>query len=94
LVPATLDANALGNRAIALQASNQHREGLLATLLEQNMGAFVPAEEDSFLANTRRMLEAKSAGLEVSVPTVAAVPSSDEDLMAQLQKSLAMAAGK
>jgi DNA end-binding protein Ku len=67
---------------------------MIDTLLSQNMGAFVPAEEDTFLANTRRMLEAKSAGVEVTVPTVAPVPSTDEDLMAQLEKSLAAVAGK
>jgi len=50
---------------------------MIDTLLSQNMGPFVPAEEDTFLANTRRMLEAKSAGVEVTVPMVAAVPSTD-----------------
>jgi len=67
---------------------------MIDTLLNQNLGAFVPAEEDTFLANTRRMLEAKSAGKDVVVPTVAAAVEPEADLMAMLEKSLAAVAGK
>src|SRR5271166_1094144 len=64
---------------------------LAATLIERYEAKFTPATEDRFLKNVRRMLEAKSAGIAVPTPEVAAVPSTTVDLMAALKASLAAA---
>jgi DNA end-binding protein Ku len=64
---------------------------LAATLIERYEAKFTPATEDRFLKNVRRMLEAKSAGVAVPTPEVAAVPSTTVDLMAALKASLAAA---
>ncbi len=64
---------------------------LAATLIERYEAKFTPATEDRFLKNVRRMLEAKSAGVAVATPEVAAVPSTTVDLMAALKASLAVA---
>lgn len=64
---------------------------LAATLIERYEAKFTPAKEDRFLANVRRMLEAKSAGVAVPTPEVTAAPSTTVDLMAALKASLAAA---
>jgi DNA end-binding protein Ku len=64
---------------------------LAATLIERYETKFTPAKEDRFLSNVRRMLEAKSAGVAVPTPELAAVPSTTVDLMAALKASLAAA---
>ncbi len=64
---------------------------LAATLIERYEAKFTPATEDRYLKNVRRMLEAKSAGVTVPTPELAAVPSTTVDLMAALKASLAVA---
>jgi DNA end-binding protein Ku len=61
---------------------------MIDTLLVNYQEEFTPANEDLFLANTRRMLEAKAAGVEVVTPTVAAAPDATVDLMAAMQAML------
>ena len=77
-----------------IAAMEAKMETMIDALLAGNTGAFVPAEEDAFLANTRRMLEAKSAGKDVVAPVIAAAVAPEADLMAMLEKSLAAVAGK
>jgi DNA end-binding protein Ku len=74
----------------AVNVSGEEVE-LAATLIERYEAKFTPAKEDRFLSNVRRMLEAKSAGVAVPTPEVAAVPSTTVDLMAALKASLAAA---
>jgi DNA end-binding protein Ku len=64
---------------------------LAATLIERFTESFTPAKEDAFLANVRRMIEAKSEGVVVTMPTPVADPAVTTDLMAALQASLAVA---
>ena len=67
---------------------------LASTLIERFETKFTPAKEDTYLANVRRMIEAKSEGVAVTVPTTAADPTVTVDLMAALQASLAAAPAK
>lgn len=60
-----------------------------AALIERYSAKFTPAKEDGYLANVRRMLEAKVAGTDVTTPTVTAGPKATVDLMAALTASLA-----
>lgn len=76
-----------------VQVSDQEMQ-LASTLVERLSAKFTPAKEDTFLANVRRMIEAKAEGVEVAVPTKAADPNVTVDLMAALQASLAAVAGK
>lgn len=64
---------------------------LAATLIERYEADFTPANEDKYNHNVRRMLEAKSAGVAVTVPVKAADPTVTVDLLAALKASLAAA---
>jgi DNA end-binding protein Ku len=76
---------------IASVVTNPEEVELLATLIERYEDKFTPATEDQFLANVRRMVEAKAAGAAVTVPAATPDKAVTTDLMAALKASLAAA---